>query len=195
MDNKFNILNFGSRNKIPQKGDLIISEPFLKEKYFSRSVILIAQDNENGVVGFILNKLAELKINQIIPAYDDKYNAFLGGPVENSRFYYIHRLSELIPNSIHIIGDLYWGGDFSVIKELIKEGRLDYDKIKFFVGYSGWKKEQLIEEVEENSWLICKMDNEFNLFLDFENMWKECMSSLGGKYQIWSEFPENPNMN
>ncbi len=73
------------------KGNLLISAPFLND-VFKRSVILLAEHNEEGTVGFILNKPTEYKLDQIIddfPEFDA--TVFLGGPVQQDSLNFIHR--------------------------------------------------------------------------------------------------------
>ncbi|MDQ3393034.1 MAG: YqgE/AlgH family protein, partial [Bacteroidota bacterium] len=40
----------------PQKGRLLISEPFLPDPNFERTVILLCEHNDQGSFGFVLNK-------------------------------------------------------------------------------------------------------------------------------------------
>ena len=40
----------------PGIGKILVSEPFLLDSYFKRSVILLGEHSEEGTVGFILNK-------------------------------------------------------------------------------------------------------------------------------------------
>ena len=37
-------------------GKVLIAEPFLEGKYFNRSVVYMVEYDENGGVGFVLNK-------------------------------------------------------------------------------------------------------------------------------------------
>ena len=49
-------------SKLPlTSGCLLLSEPFLQDENFVRSVILLCEINENGAFGLVLNKLSILK--------------------------------------------------------------------------------------------------------------------------------------
>ncbi len=51
----------------PKKGKLLIAEPALTgDVSFNRSVVLLAEHNEEGSVGFILNKPLEYHINDLV---------------------------------------------------------------------------------------------------------------------------------
>ena len=73
-----------------KSGDILISEPFLSDFYFTRSVIfLVDHDDETGSFGVIINKRLSLKINDIIdnfPQFDG--NVYLGGPVATDSIFF-----------------------------------------------------------------------------------------------------------
>ena len=54
----------------PQAGDLLISEPFLQDENFSRSVVLLCEHNEEGSFGLVLNKPSILRLNEIVEGMD-----------------------------------------------------------------------------------------------------------------------------
>jgi putative transcriptional regulator len=102
----------------------------------------------------------------------------------------------LIPNSIKVSDNLFWGGDFSNVKNLIKDNKIGSNNIRFFSGYSGWTLSQLNNEIKEKSWIIT--NNRFNdkiLKSKTNEFWKEEIKKLGNDYKIWSNAPENPNLN
>jgi len=118
----------------------------------------------------------------------------MGGPVEIESVYYIHKLGKYIPDSLHIKDDLFWGGNFEQLKELIDSGFAGSDQVRFFLGYSGWDKDQLQEELNEDSWLVSDINSSI-VMADTNELWKEMVKTLGGKYSLWENFPENPSMN
>ena len=185
-----------NNNISPGKGKVLIAEPFLEGRYFKRSIVLLAEYNDDGAVGFVLNKPINLSVDEVlinITHFDG--DVFVGGPVDTNRIYYIHTLPELIPQSIHIVDNLYWGGDFGVLKDLIEKKLVLPHQVRFFAGYSGWSAGQLDEEINERSWLVSQLDVKEIMNLDNENLWGQALRQLGGKYRMWSNFPENPSMN
>jgi len=181
----------------PKKGVLLVAEPsIIGDVSFNRSVVLLAEYNESGAVGFILNKPLEFKLNDFIPEIKNKLTVYNGGPVEQDNLYFIHKVPELIPDSIEISNGIYWGGDFNEIIDLLKDDKLKDSEIRFFLGYSGWSNNQLDQELEVNSWVVIqnKYKNEI-LGKTNSNFWKEKMIEFGGDYLIWSNAPENPNNN
>ena len=87
----------------PAKGLLLVAEPsIIGDISFNRSVVLLAEYNENGSVGFILNKPLPYSINDFIPEINSNITIYNGGPVEQDNLYFIHKIPELIPNSSEI---------------------------------------------------------------------------------------------
>jgi putative transcriptional regulator len=179
----------------PQMGRIIISEPFLQGNYFNRSTVLLVDYSPKGAVGFILNKPFEAKISElmsIMPGYEPE--VFAGGPVGNDNLFYIHTLGDIISGSILVKDELFWGGNFDELKSAIISGRAKPDQVKFFVGYSGWSAGQLDDEITENSWLVAEADIK-QIMKSNQNFWLESVKNAGGHYEMWQNFPEDPNSN
>ena len=147
-----------------QKGMLLLAEPStLTDVSFNRAVILLADYNDEGSVGFILNKPLKHSLNDLLPEINSNFVIYNGGPVEQDNLYFIHTVPELIPNSIEISHGIYWGGNFELTKRLINEDKIDKNCIRFFLGYSGWSVNQLEKELKVKTWVIIKN----NLKTDF----------------------------
>ena len=179
------------------QGKLIVATPsILGDFNFRRSVILLASHKTSGSIGFILNKKLNYKLNDIVEDINIKFPLFYGGPVEQDNLFYLHRLGNVIPDSIKINSSLSWNGDFKFVTKLINENKLKVNDIRFFLGCSSWSNGQLEKELDEKSWEPFEIvSTEKVLKMKIQNMWKKCMISLGGKYRVWSNAPENPNFN
>ena len=180
----------------PSKGKILIAEPsILGDDSFNRSVILLSEHNESGSVGFILNKPSQYTIRDLLPEIDSSFKIYFGGPVSENNLYFVHKVPELIPDSIEITNGIYWAGDFETVQYLLKDNILSKNDIRFFLGYSGWSKSQLEDELTSTSWLV--VENEFkNLFkIGHNNFWKNELIKIGGVYKIWANSPKNPSLN
>lgn len=180
-----------------EKGKLLIAEPTLTgDVSFNRSVVLLAEHNEDGSVGFILNKPLEYSINDLVTEIDIPFQVYNGGPVEQDNLYFIHKVPHLIEDSVEISNGVYWGGNFEKIISLINKKIISEDDIRFFLGYSGWDSLQLNEELSSKSWIVIKNEYASAIIQKSSNaFWKEKMIELGGNYLIWSNAPENPSLN
>ncbi|MGB5554576.1 MAG: YqgE/AlgH family protein, partial [Flavobacteriaceae bacterium] len=87
----------------PNKGKLLIAEPTLTgDVSFNRSAVLLAEHNEEGSVGFILNKPLDYNINDLVTEIKLPFRVYNGGPVEQDNLYFIHNVPHLINNSVEI---------------------------------------------------------------------------------------------
>jgi putative transcriptional regulator len=142
-----------------------------------------------------LNKPSPYTIKDLLPEIDSSLKIYFGGPVSENNLYFVHKVPELIPDSIEITNGIYWAGDFETVRNLLKNDMLSKNDIRFFLGYSGWSKEQLEEELNTTSWLV--IENKFNnLFkIEHNNFWKNELLKIGGIYKIWANAPKDPSLN
>ena len=185
-----------SNNVLPSRGKILISEPFLRDATFGRSVVLLIDHTEEGSMGLIINKQLPIFVNDIIKEfkYIEDIPLYKGGPIATDTLFYLHTLAD-ISGAIPISKGLFLNGDFEEIKRYILQGNQIDRYIRFFLGYSGWESEQLSTELRENTWLVSKEENAYLMNGDTKDMWKQALEKLGSKYETWSRFPQVPTFN
>ena len=180
----------------PLKGRLLIAEPsILNDNSFNRAIILITEHTANNSVGFILNRPLNYTINDLLPDINCDFTIYQGGPVEQDNLYFVHKVPELIPDSIEVENGIYWGGNFESLKNLLNTQVLKEQDIRFFLGYSGWSKNQLQQEIEMNSWFVSENDMENIFSTDNKNLWRNKLLQQGGNYKLWANAPSDINLN
>lgn len=191
------LFNYKSDKIEPQRGDLLISEPFLNDPNFVRTVILLCEHNDDGSFGFVLNKPAQIALNQLVEEAGNRDDTiFVGGPVQQNTLQFIHKNDGLIEGGIEVMDGLYWGGNFEQMLTILESDLVAKGDIKFFVGYSGWAAGQLKSELELNSWIIFRDVSVDKIFdTNVESLWKEVLNTMGGKYKIVANFPVDPRLN
>lgn len=191
-----NIFDFKSNNIPPGKGKILVAEPLMQGKHFTRSVILLTEHDRNGTIGFILNKPLSLNLNDLIDSFlQIESSIYTGGPVDADYLFYIHSLGELIPDSHFIKNGLYWGGNLATIKKMAEIKKITANDIKFFRGYSGWSPNQLTQELKEKSWLVSDLSTKIIMESPSKELWYRAVVSLGSHYKHWLNFPINPIYN
>ena len=193
-----NIFKITHNNLLPAQGSILISEPFLQDAYFQRSVVLLVEHNTQGSMGFVLNKKTDLIVNTFFRELEEypEIPIYLGGPVSANRLFFIHSLGDLIvPDSVKIKDRLYFDGDFEALKRYIQNGHSIEGKVKFFLGYSGWTEGQLGNEINKNSWVVSHAAKENVLLADGESFWKNSLEQLGSNYEAWTKYPKDPYLN
>lgn len=188
---------FNYQNKLlPKKGRLLASEPYLPDPNFERTLILLTEHNEEGSVGFVLNKPSESIIGDVMPDIKNIHTPVLiGGPVQQDTLHFIHRVPD-VTDAIEVVPGIYWGGNFEQILLLIETGQISEGQVNFFLGYSGWSPGQLNEELKANSWIVNDRVSEELIFeTGYDEMWRKSLQSLGGRFSIYSNYPVDPSMN
>ena len=197
MDTNADIFKIETNHVVPSRGKVLISEPFLYDEMFGRSVILLVDHSTDGTMGLVLNKPLPLSLNDVLKEFKDISNIpiYKGGPLSTDTLFYLHTLKD-VEDSLQIGKGVYLNGVFDAIRRYILQGNDIDGKIRFFLGYSGWEHDQLCQEIEENTWLIgstsiASLMNEKGS----AELWKNVLGQLGGKYEIWSRFPQIPTLN
>ncbi|MEA1878293.1 MAG: YqgE/AlgH family protein [Bacteroidota bacterium] len=196
MEKNLDFFKIEHNNVLPEKGKVLVSEPFLQDAYFKRSVILLTEHNEEGSLGFVLNNPIEFGAEEILKDFPSTNSLVgIGGPVRTDTVHYLHRKGDLIPESVHVIDDLFWGGDFESVKIAIETGELPGKDIRFFVGFSSWHPGQLDREISENSWLVTELDCDSVMRGIGNELWEKVLMKEDRKYQMWTHYPEDPLLN
>ena len=180
-----------------KKGKILIAEPsIIGDISFNRSIILLADHNNEGSIGFILNKPLDYCLGDLIPEIESNFPIYNGGPVQQDNLYFIHKVAELIPESIEISEGLFWSGNFEQVSKLVAEEKINENDIRFFFGFSGWEANQLNSELKGNTWILSENTHRNNIIKVVDTaFWKNKMLALGGEYSIWSNAPEHPSHN
>ena len=194
--NKDELFKIQSNTLNPVIGDVLISEPFMNDFYFRRSVILLIDHNEEGSLGVIFNKRLTIPFNEIVQGFPE-FNAdvYLGGPVETDRIFFIHTVGEMIPDSHLISNGLYWSGNINVLNSMIKMDLIKPHEVRFYVGYAGWDGGQLRNELKANTWVVGRFTSKQLLRTMPGKMWSDFVKQIGKRYTLWDKFPVNPSDN
>jgi putative transcriptional regulator len=180
----------------PAPGILLIADPFLKDPNFLRTVVFLCEHKEDGSFGFVLNRKYENTLDELIPELaGHQLPVYYGGPVQMDTIHFLHQYPNEIPGGHEVIKDVYWGGDFEAVVDMIKNEDIDFNKIRFYIGYSGWTTGQLNDEMNEKTWLTVEATRKLIFHHNYEEIWKDSLRHLGGDFEIMVNFPIDPQLN
>lgn len=180
----------------PAPGVLLIADPFLKDPNFMRTVVFLTEHLEDGTIGFVLNRQFENTLDELLPEIEGhKLPVYYGGPVQTNTIHFLHSYPDKIPGGVEVIKDIFWGGDFDTVVELIKNDAIDLEKIRFYIGYSGWSNGQLESEMTEKTWLTVEATPDLIFHEKAEEIWKDSLRHMGGDYEMMINFPIDPQLN
>ncbi|WP_114783121.1 YqgE/AlgH family protein [Botryobacter ruber] len=186
-----------ARLTTPGAGSILISEPYLGDPNFERTVVLVCSHQESeGTFGLVINRMSTLKLSDVleIPDVSTDFALGIGGPVQPDTLHYVHRFAN-VTQAVKLAEGVYWGGNFEEIRLMISAGLVSSSDIRFFLGYSGWIKNQLQEEVDKNVWIVNNNAANKLFNLEADSLWRNILRQMGGKYKVLSNYPIDPRLN
>ncbi|MEL6392746.1 MAG: YqgE/AlgH family protein [Bacteroidota bacterium] len=163
---------------------------------FKRTALLLVEHNDEGTVGFVLNRPVNMRVDELIQDFPEfGSSVFYGGPVQTDTVHYLHRAGDLLEESFEVVPGIYWGGNFDKLKFLIERELITAMDIRFFVGYSGWSAGQLKTELGHGSWVPASMDVNYLFKSDPKSLWSQVMNNKGNLYSVISDMPDDASYN
>lgn len=161
-------------------GQLLLSEPFMLDRHFRRTGVLLCEHGEGGTLGFILNRRQRQSVGDLLPDLEDfAAKVYYGGPVNTDAIQYLHTRGDLLDTSCEVLPGVYWGGDFEQLKFYALNGIIHPDEVRFYRGYTGWSQGQLVDEIRRQDWIHTDGHADY-VFADRPNfLWKEAMMNEG----------------
>ncbi len=136
-------------------GLFIKSTALLADSYFADAVILLAEYNEQGALGFVINRSFERSLNHLEEFKEAlPFPIYEGGPVDQEHLYFLHQRPDLIQEGVAVDNGMYMGGNFKQTVEAINKRIITTADLKLFVGYCGWNTGELEAEIQEGSWTV-----------------------------------------
>jgi putative transcriptional regulator len=176
---------------------LLIAAPPLGAPNFERTVVLLALHGPRGALGFVVNRIAELKLGEVLSlagygegASKSSSAVFVGGPVEPGSGWIITRDPKRldgVPGVIEIGDRMRVSSSRTAFDRLAREvesgegdaatkGAAD---VFVVLGYSGWGPGQLEGEIAQGAWLPIKLDEGVVFETEADARWFKAHALLG----------------
>lgn len=180
----------------PARGRLLISEPYLADPYFRRTVVLLCAHDDEGSFGFVLNRFVDMDVADLMenmPQVPSRLG--IGGPVQSGSLYYLHTLGQRLQGSVEVVDGVSMGGDFEHLRSILATDARLGKQVRFFVGYSGWAADQLQRELDQRSWLVGTAHRKTIMDIRANDLWSHTLRNMGREYAPLANFPEDPSHN
>ena len=161
----------------------LISSPNLNDQVFGQSLIYICEHDNNGAMGLIINKpFPKNNLNIILKQtglinLKPLPNVYLGGPVGITNGFFLHTSQYSSKGTQQISNDLSITSNNIIVNDL-KNG-IGPNYFRFSLGYTGWDKNQLNNEVENGDWLLMPASKKLIFNIPDEKKWDTASSQFG----------------
>ncbi|BEV08624.1 MULTISPECIES: YqgE/AlgH family protein [unclassified Methylophilus] len=185
-------------SRLDLTGQILIAMPAMQDPYFSKSVILICNHDEDGAMGMILNHPLQLNVGDLFEqlemechvAQQQARPVHFGGPVQVERGFVLHAPATEFNTTMGLSDRLAMTSS----KDILEAAARDEAPQDMFIalGYTGWAAGQLEQEIQANAWLTLPLADHhqlhkliFKLPSDDKLFW--AMQQLGVDFATLSE--------
>jgi putative transcriptional regulator len=167
---------------------LLLAMPQVLDPFFHKAVVLLVHHNEEGSVGFIVNRPTELPIVDILDGMEIRWRgakdatAFFGGPVQSQMgtLLFRDRGSEDEPLYSATTTEVQTGLRIGQqLEDLDKLAQNPPEHFRLLLGYAGWGAGQLMDEIVRNDWLTAPVSEDLLFAEDPDIVWESALRSVG----------------
>jgi putative transcriptional regulator len=176
------------------RGKLLVAAGSLFDPNFRRTVVLVADHDEQGAAGVVLNRPAAVTVGEAAPAL-----APLVGPGD-----LLHVGGPVQPQAAVVLADfehpefadrLVFGSLGLITGEEAPDATTAIRQARVFAGYAGWGPGQLDGEMEEEAWLAQPASVEDVFTGEPDRLWSTVLRRMGGDYAMLALMPDDPSTN
>ena len=167
---------------------LLLAMPQVLDPFFHKAVVLLVHHNEEGSVGFIVNRPTELPIEDILDGMEIRWHgaqdatAFFGGPVQSQMgtLLFRDRGSEDEPLYSATTTEVQTGIRIGQqLEDLDRLAQNPPEHFRLLLGYAGWGAGQLMDEIVRNDWLTAPVSEDLLFAEDPDSVWESALRSVG----------------
>ncbi len=165
---------------------LLLATPSLRDPNFVQTVVLMGHHDEEGALGWVINRLHEKSAREILtPEHREQVHAdtplHVGGPVPTDALLALfHGSAAHDVEAAELAPGLSISRSADILPQLfarapgasLVRGRLVF-------GYAGWGAGQLEREMQEGAWLAMPSEDELAFSARVDDLWQRCFDRLG----------------
>ncbi|HZR84666.1 MAG TPA: YqgE/AlgH family protein [Candidatus Binatia bacterium] len=165
---------------------LLLAMPQLVDSNFARSVVLLCKHNEEGALGFVVNRPVNTTASELLsldppPAPGCALTVWEGGPVSPERGWLLCRNAPQDGDGFEVCDGIYMSSSQALLKRILAGDprECEADRSRLILGYAGWGPGQLDAELTASSWLNIPVDVDLVFETPATDLWKSAFRILG----------------
>lgn len=173
------------------EGKLIVAMPDMNSDTFSEAVVFMCAHNDDGALGFIINKSAPMALSDLVAhtelAEEEQFvisrteaeetPVFAGGPVDQHRGFVLHSDEYSNSATLPVWRDLALTSSLQILRAIASG--TGPRNAAVFLGYAGWSAGQLEAEMADNAWLVVDAERDFIFDRHVETKYQRALQSIG----------------
>jgi putative transcriptional regulator len=174
------------------KGQLLLAGAALQDPNFRRTVVLVAEHSDEGAMGLVLNRPAEVSVEEAAPQLRELVGpdepVYVGGPVEPQAVVVLAEFEDPDDAASLVLGDIGFLAAESELEPATRRARV-------FAGYAGWSSGQLESELDEDAWILEPARPEHVFAGAAEDLWRDVLRRKGGQFKVLALMPPDLSLN
>lgn len=165
---------------------LLVAMPQISDPFFQRSVVLLVAHEEEGSLGFVVNRLTDTPVREILEGMslpwhgDPELRANFGGPVQPELGSVLYDPAETEHLALDRAGEIVPGVAITQhAADLAKLADGPPTSLRLILGYAGWSAGQLVDEVERHDWIVAPADPHLVFGREALVTWRRALASVG----------------
>ncbi|MBL8395069.1 MAG: YqgE/AlgH family protein [Candidatus Accumulibacter sp.] len=163
----------------------LIAMPAMVDSYFSKTLVYIAEHNDRGALGVIINRPIDMSLGSLLEKIDVPLHAegianlpvLFGGPVQTDRGFVLHRPLGQWQSTLVVNEQVGLTSSRDILQAVALNGQ-PHD-VMVTLGYAGWSAGQLEHELAQNAWLTVPAELHILFELPYEERLASALELLG----------------
>ncbi len=160
----------------------LIATPSLQDPAFAQTVVYIARHDDEGAMGFIVNRLSSISLNDVLMDLQIRTDrpqgvVYHGGPVRPEVGFVLHSGQPTWSSSVAIAENLCLTTSKDILRAIALEDSVRQYSI--CLGHAGWSGPQLEAEIERGDWLMVRADPKILFDLPANQRYSAAQKLLG----------------
>lgn len=172
---------------------LLIAGPDLGDPNFDRSVVLMAEHGDEGAVGFVVNQISDVNIQEVADGLEvalgaDERQCVLGeqvmngGPVHPDMLWVLFKRppsDDEEEGVLDVTPELGLGHAREILEAFVQGQRPE--PFVLLLGYAGWGQSQLEAETAAGAWIPVDLDLDLIFEVPLATRWEVALQRAGLK--------------
>ncbi len=173
------------------KNQFLLAMPGLAGSYFGDTLTYICEHNTEGAMGLMVNRPSQVSLVELlarlgidIGSTPIEVPVMEGGPVAPEQGFILHSVETRFAASLNLGPGLMLSSAREVLEAIAEDEGPEHYLVA--LGYAGWGKGQLEDEVRDNAWLTCTAEADIIFHTPFQERVNKAASTLGIDFSLMS---------